>query len=182
MQAAAASREELADRIVGVERLEQLDLALARLEQRRADALLLNRRTLREMQGERGAPDFQPGVEIRHDDADVMNLLEHRCRASCSRDRDTASAATCPTGPSCRRSQASDARRGSAPACCRRPGYCPASRKSQPAGTLLRTREDRTRPPDSRPRAIARLRPSSRSWLAPDEPALRSHRVTPGRP
>src|ERR1700736_2525771 len=38
MQAAAAPREELAHRIVGVERLEQFDLALSRLEQRCADA------------------------------------------------------------------------------------------------------------------------------------------------
>src|ERR1700685_3669123 len=127
MQAAAAPCEELADRIVGVQRLEQLDLALARLEQRGADALLLNRRALREMQAERVAPEFQPGVEIRHDDADMVKFLHPRRRASCSRDRDTASAATCPTGPSCRRSQASDARRASAPACCMRPGYCPAS-------------------------------------------------------
>src|SRR5271169_5595665 len=84
MQAAAAPREELADRIVGVERLEQLDLALACLEQRGADALLFNRRAPGETQAERVAPESQADVEVRHHDADMMNLFQHR--ASCPRD------------------------------------------------------------------------------------------------
>ena len=80
MQPAAAPREELADRVVEVERLEQFDLALSRLEQRGADALLFNRGALREVQAERVAPESQTLVEIRHDHADVVNLLEHRGR------------------------------------------------------------------------------------------------------
>src|ERR1700722_1933369 len=95
MQAAAAPREELAHRVVGVERFEQFDLALARLEQCGADALLFYRRALREMQAERVTPEFQAGVEVGHDDADMMNLLKHG-------DRGTASAAACPIGPSYR--------------------------------------------------------------------------------
>src|SRR5208282_3896900 len=62
MQAAAAPREELADRIFRIERLEQLDLALACLEQRGADALLFNRGAPGEMQAERVAPEFQAGL------------------------------------------------------------------------------------------------------------------------
>src|SRR5260370_28152673 len=44
MQTAAAPREEFTDRIVGVERFDQLDLTLSGLEQCGADALLFNRR------------------------------------------------------------------------------------------------------------------------------------------
>src|SRR5271168_956281 len=88
MQAAAAPCEEFADRVVGVEWLEQFDLALARLEQSGADALLFNRRALGEVQAERVAPESQSRVEIRHDDADMVNLLEHR--ASFPRDQGTA--------------------------------------------------------------------------------------------
>src|SRR6202044_1120344 len=71
MQAAATPREELADRIVEVERLGQFDLTLSPLEQRGANALLFNRSALRELQAERVAPESQTLVEIRHDHADV---------------------------------------------------------------------------------------------------------------
>src|SRR5271156_1555696 len=80
MQAAAAPREELADRVVEVERLEQFDFALARLEQCGANTLLFNRGALREVQAERVAPESQTLVEIRHDPAAGGNLLEHRGR------------------------------------------------------------------------------------------------------
>ena len=96
MQSAAAPREELADRVVGVERFEQFDLALTDLEQSGADALLLDRGALGEMQTQRVAPEFQADVKVRHHDADMMDLFEHR-RASCPRDRGTASVAPCPT-------------------------------------------------------------------------------------
>src|SRR5271155_4631430 len=57
MQAAAAPREELADGVVEVERLEQFDLALSRLEQCGADALLFHRRAAGEVQAQRVAPE-----------------------------------------------------------------------------------------------------------------------------
>src|SRR5579862_9590815 len=104
MQSASAPREEFADRIVGVERLEQFDLALSRLEQRGADALLFNRRALGEMQAEGVAPEAQAGVEVRHHDADMMNLFQHR--RAIDDDRGTASVAACPIGPSSRPSPA----------------------------------------------------------------------------
>src|SRR5258708_15614091 len=95
MQTAAAPREELADRVVGIERLEQFDLAFTYPEQCGADALLFNRRTFGEMQSERVAPESQAGVEVRHHDADMMNLFQHR--RAIDGDRGIASVAACPT-------------------------------------------------------------------------------------
>src|ERR1039458_182383 len=126
MQAAAVAREELAHGIAGVERLEQFDLALAGFEQRGADALLFNRGARGEMQAERVAPEFQARVETRHNDADVMNLFEHR-RASAAY-RGISCAATRSTASSSRASPGWDVRRASAPACCMRPGYCQIGR------------------------------------------------------
>src|ERR1700683_728484 len=78
MQAAAASREEFSDAAVGIERLEQFDLASTRIEQRRLHTLVGDRSALDEPQAQRVAPELQALLKIRHHDADVMDSLQHR--------------------------------------------------------------------------------------------------------
>src|SRR5512137_1714996 len=66
MEPAAAAREELADAALGGQRLEQLDLAIAYLEQRGAHALLLDGRAFGQCESQHVAPQAQPVLEPRH--------------------------------------------------------------------------------------------------------------------
>src|SRR5215472_5541015 len=78
MQSAAAAREKLAYAVVGIDRFEQFDLALAGEQQRRTHPLVLDSCNFGERQPEYIAPERHRLVEIRHDYANMMNLLEHR--------------------------------------------------------------------------------------------------------
>src|SRR5260370_39900310 len=108
MESATAPREKLADAVVRIQRLEQLDLARSGLQQRRFDALVAHNFGFRQMQPERIAPQLHRGVQIWHDDPDMMNFLQHLnspygSGIGAARDR--------PIATSSRASPGSDARR-----------------------------------------------------------------------
>src|SRR6185295_11688877 len=69
--------QELPDGAVGAERLQQLDLAVARGEQRRAHALLLDRRLAHEREAQRVPPEAVGSREALHRDPDVMDAGHH---------------------------------------------------------------------------------------------------------
>src|SRR5487761_1001793 len=83
MQSAAAPGEEFRDAAVEVYRLEQLDLALAHLEQGGAHTLLFDRRALGQAQSQSVAPELESRLQVRHDHSHMMNPLEHRVRYFC---------------------------------------------------------------------------------------------------
>src|SRR5580698_3062062 len=78
MEPAAALREELADTVIGTERFQQFDLALAGLQQRRLHALILHGLALDQAQPQQVAPQRHRLFEVRHYHAYMMNLFEHR--------------------------------------------------------------------------------------------------------
>src|ERR1700722_19847842 len=78
MQSTAAAREKFPDAAIGVDRFQQLDFASAGVQQRRLNALVLDRGALDELEPQRIAPELESCFEIRHHDSDVMNPLQHR--------------------------------------------------------------------------------------------------------
>ena len=77
MQAGSALFEEAADRRVGRQRRQELDVALADVEQRRLDALLGHRLPVHQRHPVRVAVDGDRGVEIGDREADVVDASEH---------------------------------------------------------------------------------------------------------
>ena len=59
-------------------RREQLDVALADVEQHRLDALLGDHLAVAEPQLEAVAVELERGLELLHGDADVVDAAEHR--------------------------------------------------------------------------------------------------------
>src|SRR5690349_9476613 len=78
VQSTAAARQKFAHAIVGAERLQQLDFAVADLEQGRFDPLLLNRGAPGEFQPQRIAPEPVSFLQIGNDHSNVMNPFQHR--------------------------------------------------------------------------------------------------------
>ena len=76
MQARALAVDELADGGVGAERPQQLDMALADIEQDRLDALRLDRLTVGELHLEALLVELDRGVEVLDGDADVIDPSE----------------------------------------------------------------------------------------------------------
>ncbi len=77
MESLAPSRQEPADPRRRIQRLEQLDLALAGSEQRRAHVLVGDRRLLDEREPQGAAVEAVGVLEPIHDDADVVNASHH---------------------------------------------------------------------------------------------------------
>ena len=77
VQAGPLALEELPDRRVGAERLQQLDVAVADVEQHRLDALLLDGLAVGERHLERPLVERERGVEVVGRDADVVDQPEH---------------------------------------------------------------------------------------------------------
>jgi hypothetical protein len=74
-------REELADGGVVAQRAEQLDMAVAHVEQHRLDALRFHGLAVHERHPERILVERDRGVEILHRDADVVDPVEHGRRS-----------------------------------------------------------------------------------------------------
>ena len=77
MQPLAATGQELGDAAGLVDGLEQLDLAAPDRQERRAHALIANRRLLGDPETEEVLPEREPLLETPHDEADVMDAAEH---------------------------------------------------------------------------------------------------------
>src|SRR5690242_6475251 len=109
MESATTAAEEFADAVVVIKRFEQFNFAVADLEQRRPNALVLDRRAFRQGQPEQVAPQAHRLFQVGHDNAYVMNPLEH-FNLRCGRGR--ACAATTSIVPSSRACRGWDARCG----------------------------------------------------------------------
>ena len=77
MQSRPPAAQELADRGIGAERLEQLDVAVADVEQRRVDALLRHRLAVDERHAELVAVERERVVDALDGDADVVDRGQH---------------------------------------------------------------------------------------------------------
>ena len=77
VEARALALEELADRRVRPERAQELDVAVADVEQDRLDALLLDRLAVRERHRHRALIERQRRVQVVGGDADVIDQAEH---------------------------------------------------------------------------------------------------------
>ena len=80
VQPRALALEELADRGLGPERAQQLDVAVADVEQNRLDPLLVDRLAVGERHPEAALVERERGVEVGDGDADVIDQPEHRAR------------------------------------------------------------------------------------------------------
>ena len=72
-----ALREEPADRRVVRERAQQLDMALADVEQHRLDALLGHGLAMDDRHAVRPLVQRERGIQVRDGDADVVDPLKH---------------------------------------------------------------------------------------------------------
>ncbi len=77
MQAGSVASQELADRGVGAERCEQLDMAVPDVEQGRVDTLIGHRLAMHERHSERVAVERERRVDVRDGDADVIDRGQH---------------------------------------------------------------------------------------------------------
>src|SRR5579875_473192 len=77
METAAAPGQELADRVVRTERLQQFYFAAADLQQCGFDALLLNDRAFGELKPQGVAPEAVSLLKPGNHDSDVMDPLQH---------------------------------------------------------------------------------------------------------
>ena len=80
VETGALALEELADRRVGPERAQELDVAVADVEQDGLDALLLDRLAVGERHRHRALVERQRGVEVVGGNADVIDQAEHPAR------------------------------------------------------------------------------------------------------
>ena len=82
VQALALALEIARDAGVRHDGLQQLDLAVAERQERRLHALLLDRLQLVHVQAERVAVEAHRLVHVAHDDADVVDFLDHAASVS----------------------------------------------------------------------------------------------------